>query len=236
MRRIRRGRRGEEGAPVELRFIDMFMAAIGALIFMAMMLSFLMRNMGAKETAARIGTPELQVLAYIAPANDPYLLSDSAENNVEKILGRFFIEAQMTPTQIDKFRPNRFFYTNDTNQEGNFVFAGNSLAYASKETPFALLTSSYPAHSTNTFQFTILPCSNGVTGDVNEKKLNEVTNIYQLYVMARYSVSGQVTRLITNGLPVRPGFWATNYPVKPNLIVQVALTEAGELVLKKENP
>ena len=29
--------------PVEMRFIDLFMAALGALIFMAMLLSFLLR-------------------------------------------------------------------------------------------------------------------------------------------------------------------------------------------------
>jgi len=37
--------RGGEAAPVEMRFVDMFMAALGALIFMAMVLSFLLSFM-----------------------------------------------------------------------------------------------------------------------------------------------------------------------------------------------
>lgn len=48
--RLRRRNSGDRfGAPVEMRFIDMFMAALGALIFLAMLLSLLLQHIPSRE-------------------------------------------------------------------------------------------------------------------------------------------------------------------------------------------
>ena len=53
---------GERQAPpVELRFVDMFMAAIGALVFMAMLLSYLMSVSAGREAS------QLRIYASLVP-------------------------------------------------------------------------------------------------------------------------------------------------------------------------
>jgi hypothetical protein len=47
----------ERQVPVEMRFVDMFMAALGALIFMAMLLSFLLRYLPSKPAVDSSGQP-----------------------------------------------------------------------------------------------------------------------------------------------------------------------------------
>jgi hypothetical protein len=71
---------GERHVPVEMRFVDMFMAALGALIFMAMLLSFLLRYLPNKPHAGPGGQPAppasaLQIVTRSLPparVGEPY--------------------------------------------------------------------------------------------------------------------------------------------------------------------
>jgi len=73
---------GHAGVPVEMRFIDLFMAAVGALLFMAMMLAFLLRFLHTSEPhpfSGEIETPfqaePLQIVTQTLPPariGEPY--------------------------------------------------------------------------------------------------------------------------------------------------------------------
>lgn len=54
----------ERSAPVEMRFVDMFMAALGALVFLAMLLAFLLRFVPAAPTPSS-GSPVAPVASKL---------------------------------------------------------------------------------------------------------------------------------------------------------------------------
>src|SRR6266853_728910 len=77
-------RTDRHAVPVEMRFIDMFMAALGALIFMAMLLAFLLRFVPQGATAQPSRDPrsspkkELSLLTRTLPSarvGEPYELA-----------------------------------------------------------------------------------------------------------------------------------------------------------------
>lgn len=235
-RRSRAG--GEESVPVELRFVDMFMAAIGALIFMAMLLSWIMRDLGAKEAAAKAGTPELQVLAYVT--------DEAAGEPDTNLLGRFEVDVRIDPVSTNEFNPREprprdyysaanFYPTNflnshDTNASGRFTYLGNSLASTSKEVPFAYLTMSYPKPDKFTFVFLVRPILAFETGrppiDV-KKLLSSIEAKSRLKFSAAYLNGGKTSSPIElQSSPVLPVSWLTAPEV---LEVQIELTQAGEL-------
>ena len=62
----RRGHNGAHESPIEMRFIDFFMAAIGALIFMAMAFAYLVSGQPTRATdgaTAPSNTPERLMLS-----------------------------------------------------------------------------------------------------------------------------------------------------------------------------
>ena len=212
----RRGRGGEgDSAPVELRFVDMFMAAIGALIFMAMLLAWVMRTLGAKEAESKAGIPELQVLAYVASV-DTNLLD-------ERFLGRIEIEVNVQvddgptnafsnrmPRPANSFPPGHFHPVelldlSDTNAPSRFVFSGNSLerSLELKEVPFALLTMRNPKPGKYSIEYFIRPL-NPTDSSINSADvLNSVAARIQVDMIARYAKSGTVGEVASNSLPVK---------------------------------
>lgn len=68
----RRAMSDNHASPIEMRFIDLFMAALGALLFMAMLLAFLMGKVPVKPLGALPKNPikqeNLKILTRILPA------------------------------------------------------------------------------------------------------------------------------------------------------------------------
>ena len=71
---------GERQVPVEMRFIDMFMAALGSLVFMAMLLSFLLRYIPpGKPIPGQPAPPPPSALRIVTRALPPAYVGEPYE-------------------------------------------------------------------------------------------------------------------------------------------------------------
>lgn len=233
---------------MELRFVDMFMAAIGALIFMAMLLSWVMRDLGAKEAAAKAGTPELQVLAYVTgeaggelDTNLLGLLEVDVRVRMEtgpQVTNEFSPRMPRPPEYFSEanFHPTNFLSAHDTNANTRFTYSGNALenALALKEVPFAWLTMPDPKPNAFTFEFFVRPIPPTDGSKVTHKAdvqriLGSINSKCQLKFSAIYQYYGQAFPVETQGPPVLPQSWPNAPRDQPALTVQIGLPASGEL-------
>ena len=130
-----RGTASGDGAPVELRFVDMFMAAIGALIFMTVTLALVMQHLTAKATMQNANPAQMRVFATMEP-------TDGNPKTTNNLWGKFDFEFDL----VVESGTNKTFRTFKVENSGAantidppFLFLGNSLNQTSPEAPFGLL-------------------------------------------------------------------------------------------------